>query len=440
MSTPGHSRRVNRRAVVTNSLFWGAALFSTAIGRTDAQPSTPDAAATPVAEGQQYLAVADHGAEAIHVYRLPDLTFIGQVSGVNANSHAGFIPLPDGRLLFMDDLGARLLAIEVHGDHLHTQEAVIPGTAFSHIAIDSDHAHFAAVGSDDPDAPITLVNLETWEPTPVPIAQPGEVGLFFNYDSLFHRNNKLNQIEAYALEDVLAGTAEIVSSVQIGAGGHGESISINGDTLYTATDDGIDAVAWDGDQLTFLTTYPWDSADRTGGRGYFQRLSLDGRQIVSYTADRSAPETEWATWTNDAVLIDIAGGTTNRVELGTGYVYRFGLSRETALFYRIGEEGDEAILLDLASGTVTKRIALAPMTTGPVAGESIYANNQYRAVTSTTDGAWGFITQGGDGRVIVLDLAAGTIAGEIETGSALDLGGYLGVFGNAASFSDTIGR
>lgn len=260
------------------------------------------------------------------------------------------------------------------------------------------------------------------------------------HDILFHRNNNLNQIEAYAVEDVLADNVDMIASVQIGTGGPGESISMNGDTLYTATDEGIEAIAWDGAELTFLTTYPWDSADRSGGRGYFQRLSLDGTHVVSYTADRSAPETEWATWTNDALLIDTADGVTERVELGTGYVFRFGISGESALFYRIGGDGDEAILLDLASGEIEQRIALEPMTNGPVAGEPIYENNQYRAVTSSTDGAWGFITQGGDGVVVVLDLVSGTVAATIETGSPLNAGGYLAVFGAGSSFTDSIGR
>ena len=260
------------------------------------------------------------------------------------------------------------------------------------------------------------------------------------HDTLFHRNDVLNQIEAYALEDVLAGNVTMIASVQIGAGGHGESITMSGDRLYTATDDGIEAVAWDGSELNYLTTYPWDSADRSGGRGYFQRLSLDGSQVVSYTADRSAPEIEWDSWTNDAVLINAGEGSTHRIELGDGYVFRFGLSHDAALFYRMGGDGDEAIVLDLASGEVSQRMPLEPMTTGPAAGDAIYEINQYRAVASSTDGAWGFITQGGDGTVVVLDLEGGEVATTLEVGTPLNGGGYLAVFGAEVSFTDSIGR
>jgi len=439
MSCVTPSRRFNRRDLVSGSLIGATALVGASVGQSFAQSATPGPA-TPVGDSSEYLAVADQVAETLSIYRLPDLALIARLEGVNVNAHAGLIPLPGGQLLFMDGLGKRLMSVGVDADHLHVDEAMIPGTAFSHIAIDSDRADYAAVGSDDPAAPVTLVDLHTWETVPVAIPEPGEVGLFLAHDYLFHRNNNLNQIEAYALEAILDGEVEAVSTVQIGTGGHGESRSLTGDRLYTATDDGIDVVAWDGTALTFLTTYSWDSTDRQGGRGYFQRLSLDGGTVVSYTADRSAPEEAWATWTNDAVLIDTDEGVTHRIELGKGYVYRFGLAHDRALFYRIGADGDEAIMLDLANAEISQRIPLGPMRNGPVAGESIYDVNQYRAITMTTDGRWGFVTQGGDGLVVALDLETGTIGETIDVGSPLDGGGYLGIFGTPDSFSDTIGR
>jgi hypothetical protein len=434
------SRAFSRRTVFKGALLGAASAASVQRQGGFAQQASPASGATPASQSEQYLAVADPAAAMLWVYAVSTNELVAQLEDVSVNAHAGFIPLPDGQILFLDDLGKRLIGIEVHGDHLHTSEAPIPGTSYSHVAIDSDHAHYAAVGSDDPDSPITLVNLETWETTAVPVAEPGEVGLFLTHDHLFHRNNSLNQIEAYAMDSLLAGSVEILSTVPIGVGGHGESISMSGDTLYTATDEGIDVVAWDGSALTYLTTYAWDSADRSGGRGYFQRLSFDDSIVVSYTADRSAPATEWTTWTNDALLVDTDEGVTRRIELGTGYVYRFGLAADRALFYRIGGDSDEAIVLDLPSGTISQRIPLEPMSNGPAAGEDIYAVNQYRAVAMTTDGALGFVTQGGDGMVAVIDLATGTIASTIETGAALDGGGYLGLFGSSASFSDTIGR
>jgi len=60
-------------------------------------------------------------------------------------------------------------------------------------------------------------------------------------------------------------------------------------------------------------------------------------------------------------------------------------------------------------------------------------------VTASNDGRLGFVTQGGDGIVVVLDLANGSVSGTIDTGTPLNGGGHLGIFGPAA-YSDSIGR
>jgi hypothetical protein len=387
-----------------------------------------------------FLAVADPVAATVAVYALPGHALVDTLTGIVANAHAGFLPLASGELLFIDDANRQLVGLEVHGDHLHTHTADLPGTAFSHLAVDSDHAHWAAVGTDDPTAPIVLVDLEAWETMPVELPEAGEVGLMLNHDLLFHRNDVSNQVEAYWLSDLVDGVVEPVSTVPIGPFGHGESITMDSSTLYTATDEGIEAIAWDGEALTFLTAYPWATAGREGGRGYFQRLSFDGTRVVSYTADRSAPETAWETWGNDALLIDTRSGEVNRFELGPGYVYRFGLAAHLALFTRIGGDGDEAIVVDLATGSITTRIPLDPMSTGPVPGRSIWEANQYRAVTVLPDGSTGFVTQGGDGLVHVLDLGSGTVVDTFTTATPLNGGGYLAVFGTPETATDLIAR
>ncbi|MGC4108387.1 MAG: hypothetical protein QM753_18860 [Thermomicrobiales bacterium] len=142
---------------------------------------------------------------------------------------------------------------------------------------------------------------------------------------------------------------------------------------------------------------------------------------------------------------DISSDEVTRTELGAGYVFRFALTPDSVLFSRIGGEGDAALVVDLAAdsptfGTVKAEIAIPPMTTGPKAGEDIYAANQYRAVAATPDGALGFVTQGGDGQVVVVDLERGALGETITVPSPLDGGGYLAVFGTAASFTDRIGR
>jgi hypothetical protein len=401
--------------------------------------------ASPVGEaGGGYLAVADPVAARLYVYTLPDLAFAGALDGVVAQAHAGFLPMPDGTLAFIDERGSRLVAMGMDGGPRIVGETLVTGTV-SHFAIDADHAHYAAVGSDDRESPITLVDLETWSTVPAAIPDTGEVGLMLTHDTLFHRNDVLNRIEAYPIEHLLGGGVEPVATVAIGASGHGESIDATRNRLYTATDDGIDVAEWDGSALTFITTYPWNEDGRTGGRGYFQRLSFDGAHVVSYVSDRSADETAWTTWTNRAMVVDTASGEVLRPEIGDGYVYRFGLADALAVFYRLGGDGDEAVVLDLDTGsdtfgTISRRITLDPMSTGPKPGDPIYEVNQYRAVNVTPDGSLGFVTQGGDGVVSVLDPRTGDIVGSINTPSNLDGGGYLAVFGGPDSFTDTIGR
>jgi hypothetical protein len=429
----------------------GAAITAAALGSTTLAQEASPSVASPVADHGHdehehehgdlvFLAVADPVAETVAVYSLPDHVLIDTLTGVVANAHAGFLPVASGELLFIDDAARQLVSVEVHGDHIDTHTVDLPGTAFSHLAVDSDHAHWAAVGTDDPAASIVLVDLETWETILVALPEAGEVGLMLSHDLLFHRNDVSNQVEAYWLSDLVEGVVEPVSTVPIGPFGHGESITMDGDTLYIATDEGIEAVAWDGEALTFLTAYPWATAEREGGRGYFPRLSFDDRQVVSYTADRSGPETEWETWENDALLIDTRSGEVNRFELGPGYVYRFGLAEQLALFTRIGGDGDEAIVVDLATGAISMRIPLEPMTTGPVSGSSIWEANQYRAVAVLPDGTTGYVTQGGDGLVRVLDLETGEVVDTITTETSLDGGGYLAVFGTPETASDLIAR
>ena len=61
------------------------------------------AQATPVpGAGEGTLYVADPAAQALYAYALPDLTLAATLNGVEMNTHAGFLPLPDGRLLLVD--------------------------------------------------------------------------------------------------------------------------------------------------------------------------------------------------------------------------------------------------------------------------------------------------------------------------------------------------
>jgi hypothetical protein len=397
------------------------------------------------ADGPMYLAVGDTDAGTLAVYTVPGMELAGALEGVSVSAHAGFLPLGDGGLLFVDDAGSRLVRVDiVAGTPEITGEVSVPGHV-AHIAVDSDHAHYCAVGTSGEDEhQLHMVNLESWEVTSLQIPDADEVGLMMTHDHVFHRNSSLNQVEAYAIPDLLEGAVSPLSTVPIGAFGHGEAVNPETGELYMATNDGVDIAYWDEPELVFGQTWAWPETEPMA-RGYFTRLSFDQGHLVTYTSDRSAEETAWDTWKNTVVVYDAASGESITTDLGDGYTFRFALSEHSALFYVLGGNGDEAVIIDLdpesaAFGSVSTRIALEPMTGAATVGSPFYEVGQYRSLAITPDGHYGYVTQGGDGVIVELDLAHGEVREHIDHASALNGGGTMVVFGPGAPFVDTIGR
>lgn len=395
-------------------------------------------------DGEAHLLVGDAEAKTLTVYSATDHSIIEVLEGVVVNSHAGTIPLADGSVLLVDDEIGRLMHIEVHGDHLHTHEALITGTV-AHISVESDHAHYCAVGtSGDDEFQLHLVNLESWDVTSVALPESAEIGLMMTHDNFFHRNSNLNQVEAYSLEDLAAGNVEMLSSVPIGTFGHGEAINEVTGELFMLTDDGVDVVYWEDPDLTYGQTFGWPESD-PASRGFFCRLINEGNQLLTYTSDRSAPETEWTTWKNRVVIYDVANGEPAVTELPDGYTFRYGLADDAAIFTIIGGEGDQVIAIDIDAesetfGKAISHIDLPAMTAGAAAGEPFYELAAYRAHAVLPDASLAFVTRGGDGMIEVIDPMHGEIVETIEHASLLTGGGTLAVFGTAVPFSDTIGR
>lgn len=395
-------------------------------------------------DGDAYLLVGDTEAKTLTVYSTPDYSEIEVLEDVVVNSHAGTIPLADGSILLVDDEGSRLLHIEVHGDHLHVHEAPITGHV-AHIAVDSDHAHYCAVGTSGEDEhQLFLVDLESWEVTALELPDAAEVGLMMTHDHFFHRNSNLNRLEAYGVSDLLAGNVDLLSYVDIGTFGHGEAINEETGELFMLTDDGVDIAYWEGEELTYGKTLAWPDAD-TPARGYFCRLINDGRHLLTYTSDRSAPETEWNTWKNRVVIYDIASGEATTTDLPDGYTFRYSLSDEIAIFTVISADGDQVISIDIdpeheTFGGVLATTPLVSMSGGAGVGDAFYEVGAYRSAAILPDASAAFISQGGDGIVEVIDPVQGESISKIEHAGPLTGGGTLAVFGTAVPFTDTIGR
>lgn len=403
------------------------------------------AQATPVPDdGQGTLFVADPAAHALYAYGLPDLELEASLDGVEMNTHAGFLPLPDGRLLLIDDAADELLAVRHEADTLEiVGRASLPADV-THVAVDPA-ATYAIVGAVSDTAPLTLVDLGDFTTTSLDV-EAGEAGVMLSGDPLtvLHRNDASLQVEAYPLEAFLAGETSPASPVPTGAFGHGEVIDHERGRLYLATDDGFDVVSMDAGNLEYETTWPWEANGRAGGRAYFARLTPDGSHLISYIANRDGEETAWGEWSNDLYIVDLETDTVTRSALAPGLVYRFALADTLALFFSMTPEGDEAILVDTDSASATfgetlTRVPLAPLSNGPQADESPW-EAESRIGALTPDGTTGFVSHGGDGVISVLDTQTGEIVDQLAVPSALAYGGYMIAVTDGMPLVDTVAR
>ncbi|MFT4040665.1 MAG: hypothetical protein QM692_20970 [Thermomicrobiales bacterium] len=420
-----------------------AALLALLLVSLPGAPALAQATPTaPAAAGALY--VADPAAAALHAFSLTNGDLLDTLEGVSINAHAGFLPLPDGRLLLIDDAADELIAVTLSGDTLAiTGRASVPD-AVSHFAVDPAITH-VIVGAANDDAPLTLVDLADWSTQALDV-EAGEAGVMLGGDPLtiFHRNDALLRVETYPATAFVDGAATPTATVATGAFGHGEAIDHARSHLYMATDDGVDVVAFSPETLTYETTWPWEADGREGGRAYFARLSPAGSHLITYVANRTAPEAEWGDYENDLYLVDLETGEVTRRELAPGLVYRFALAGNAALFHAIHPDGDTALIVDADPASATfgqtlHTVPLPPLADGPVAGASPW-EAESRATAISPDGATGFVSQGGEGRIHVIDIATGEITGEITTPTDLSGGGYLIAVQPGAPLADTIAR
>lgn len=399
---------------------------------------------TPVPAGGGTLFVADPAAQALYAYALPDLALTATLDGVAMNTHAGFLPLPDGRLLLIDDAADDLLAVRRTADALEVVGRVDVPEDVTHLAVDPGLT-YAIVGAVSDTAALTLVDLTAYTATSLPV-EAGEAGVMIGDDPLtvYHRNDAALQVEAYPVNAFLAGDTTPSSAVPTGAFGHGEAIDHARGRLYLATDDGVDVVGVSADGLQYETTWPWAASGREGGRAYFARLTPDGSHFITYIANRAGEETAWGEWSNDLYLVDLETDAVTRSELAPGVVFRFALADNLALFFALTPAGDQAILVDADPASATfgqtlTTIPLAPLSNGPQAGQSPW-EAESRIAALTPDGATGFVSHGGDGVISVIDTQAGVVSQQLAVPTSLAGGGYMIAVDDDMPFVDTVAR
>jgi DNA-binding beta-propeller fold protein YncE len=315
------------------------------------------------------------------------------------------------------------------------------GLPASHIAVDP-LGRYAVAGSDEPGKTLTLVDLETFEGVSFGLeSQDPGVALGGEPLHILHRN-AAGRLEAFAVQDVLAGNVEARSSVEVGAGGHGEAFSHALGRFYTATDDGIESAQVTPDGLAPHAVTPYDADGRSGGRAYFVRLG--DTHLYTYLRVMGGAETPWQDWGNDLYALELTTDEVTRLPLAPGLVFRFALSEPYALLFNVHPDGDHAFLLDVnpASATfhqVVAEIALAPLGNAPRPGVSPWDAESRRAAI-TPDGRWGFVSHGGDGLISVIDTEARAVVRTLETPTPLAGGGYLVAVQPGMSATDTVGR
>lgn len=429
----------------------GAALLALGLLTT---PAT--AMADPTPESAQHLlgtqtrlVVADAAAGSVHVYAVPGHRRLATLTGRTFADHAGLLPLRDGRVLFVDEAGHELVALQVSGSPRVVGTAPLPEGEVTHMAADQSGRHVVVAAAEHHDheeggaeeeghGTLTVVDLHDYRPSTVEIhtAHPGVV---VSGDTVVHRNDADNRFETFPISAIIAGAGghlEPTSTSPIGAHGHGEAQA--GDLVVGATDAGLDVARVASGRLSPVRTIAWPAT----GRAYYVRTSADGRRLITYSSDESGAD--WPTWRHEAFLVDPATGRSTTAPLGDGFLFRHGLSARFAGYAVQRPDRDQVSFVDVRQGsagygTTTATVSLPKLPGGPVPGASPWGT-QLRRIALDPSGALAYVTGGGTGKITVISPDLGKVVGTITTPTSLDGGGAVTVVTPGVDNADKVGR
>lgn len=402
-------------------------------------------------EPRARLVVADPEAWTLYVYDIPSLELVGQYEGVHASARAGFVPLDNGRVAYVDDQNYTLNAHDVFGPIPGDLTLMVPlASPPVHFAIDPAQ-HFAAVsgaGSNGAAGLFTLVNLQTSEAAYVAIST-GESSVLLGGDPLlvYHRNDNPPAMETYAFDRLWVGQVDPLSNVALGAAPNGEVMAHAADKIFSVTDEGVYVIPTSGTELAHPRVVPYAAGGRSGGRASYTRLSSSGHYVYSNLCnDGASHDLGWRDWDNDVFIVDVHTETATRVELGKGLVYRFAESARYAIFAQLHPDGDFAHFLDTDPSsptfhTVVGKVPLPAMSKAPASeGATPWESEAFRLTGILPSGRYAFVTQGGDGEILVIDTDTMDIAGTITTPTPLNYGGHIVGMELNVRTTDTSGR
>lgn len=394
-----------------------------------------------------HLLVGDTAADRLYVYSVPEFDLVADLAGIRVGSHSGIIALPDGRALIPDEIAKQLVVLQLSDDAAPAVVARVPMPIFLEniqvwSAVDPRLEHYLSISNDDDSSVgvLTIVDLRTYEPRQIKIegGEGGEMHVVAGGDPamvFLHLTDRVDVYPLAALIDEETGQASIldgeiapVATFPVGEGGHSDSFSVTAGKWTGSTLRGLEIATLDANGVSGAATLPWDADGLSGGRNARQRLTPDGAFEFG-PLNASLPPEQWADVKVDLHWVDLTDETVTRIPLAGGVVGRGGVSQLYAVYANVHPEGDFVNLVDVDSDSptfqeVVARIALDPLSNGPVAG-SPTAGRQARHSGITPDGAFAFVSHGGEGKISVIDTASRSVIETIVTPTSLSGGGYL---------------
>jgi DNA-binding beta-propeller fold protein YncE len=437
--------------------------FVTALGTLHAA-AQQGAPAEPSLTG--HLLVGDTAAGKVYLYATGgNLPLVSTFDDLAIGAHAGIVALRDGRVLIPDDRNKQLVVVRIGAEAAPAIERRVPmpiplPTRYAWAAVDPGGKIYAATGLDSDESVkiLTLVDLTTYAAKQFRVdtgAADAELNLALGGDPdpivFLHLAER---VDAYRVADlmrpetkinaILDGTVKPSSTLALGKGGHSNSFSPPLSKWTGSTLRGFEiATLQAGGTLAGHKTLSWEADEGSGGRNARQRLTYDGRHAFG-PLNASVPPAQWAEAQVDLHWVDLAAETARRVPLARGAVGRGGVSRSLAVYASIHPDGDHANLVDAdpASPTfrqVAARVPLPKLAGGPVVGQPT-AGREGRYSAITPDGRLAFVTQGGEGKIHVIDTGRKTVVRTIETPTPLKGGGYIVAIQPAVPSADLSAR
>ncbi|MFT4166166.1 MAG: hypothetical protein QM650_13085 [Microlunatus sp.] len=424
-------------------------------GPATAVPSDNRASA---ATKNEYLVVSDPQAEALHVYRAKDNKRTGSLDDIAVSSHGGTMPLPDGRLIVVDDANARVAAIKINakGKPRIVDSVDIPGHDWDGMAwgaTDRKLRYFAFSGEGhDGESVISVVDLTTFaihqvevQGAPDASGNVPETQVYLAGQPLQLVYTTGGQFHAMPLADVLADrTPQVTSTAAVGQGTHGPVVARNGGAVFSTTGEGFFGASITGTTLRSPRNVAY-SATRTIPANYRPRLAADERTVWGAVAeDTGLAAADWADTRNHVNLIDTVTFKSRLVRLPDGQNSRLAISEAYAGVSSVHPDGDVLSLLDAdrdskTYGRIVGTVAISSSSDGPVAGQPT-SGTQPHFVAFDPAGRRAYVTNGGDGKISVIDTASRRVVKVIDTPTPLNGGGYLVVVKPGAPVHDLISR